>query len=114
MRRSTRWRKASPRSRTSTVLRLSPDRLLIGLAPDALAFLRVSHAARTRVSEKRTIPCDPAPGAEAWHGAAATLARLSGEIAKASARVTDRKSTRLNSSHLGISYAVFCLKKKNK
>src|SRR5258705_5812293 len=25
---------------------------------------------------------------------------------------TDRKSTRLNSSHLGISYAVFCLEKK--
>src|ERR1039458_3355074 len=25
----------------------------------------------------------------------------------------DRKSTRLNSSHLGISYAVFCLKKKD-
>src|SRR5262245_63255280 len=25
----------------------------------------------------------------------------------------DRKSTRLNSSHLGISYAVLCLKKKN-
>src|SRR5205814_6101592 len=28
--------------------------------------------------------------------------------------VEDRKSTRLNSSHLGISYAVFCLKKKKK
>src|SRR5262245_65305927 len=28
------------------------------------------------------------------------------------ARGLDRKSTRLNSSHLGISYAVFCLKKK--
>src|SRR5258705_6599638 len=27
-------------------------------------------------------------------------------------RERDRKSTRLNSSHLGISYAVFCLKKK--
>src|SRR5256885_13686452 len=27
-------------------------------------------------------------------------------------RVVDRKSTRLNSSHLVISYAVFCLKKK--
>src|SRR5258705_1062626 len=27
-------------------------------------------------------------------------------------RALDRKSTRLNSSHLGISYAVFCLKKK--
>src|SRR5262245_12134597 len=32
------------------------------------------------------------------------------EDARSSA--TDRKSTRLNSSHLGISYAVFCLKKK--
>src|SRR5437773_7619556 len=29
------------------------------------------------------------------------------------ARVEDRKSTRLNSSHITISYAVFCLKKKN-
>src|SRR5262245_64303674 len=29
-------------------------------------------------------------------------------------RRRDRKSTRLNSSHLGISYAVFCLKKKKK
>src|SRR3712207_7740933 len=28
--------------------------------------------------------------------------------------VRDRKSTRLNSSHANISYAVFCLKKKNK
>src|SRR5437899_7662817 len=28
--------------------------------------------------------------------------------------IKDRKSTRLNSSHLGISYAVFCLKKKIK
>src|SRR5699024_12822300 len=28
--------------------------------------------------------------------------------------VRDRKSTRLNSSHVSISYAVFCLKKKNR
>src|SRR5690625_5792114 len=28
-------------------------------------------------------------------------------------RTLDRKSTRLNSSHVAISYAVFCLKKKN-
>src|SRR5256886_10132857 len=31
----------------------------------------------------------------------------------AARRVPDRKSTRLNSSHSQISYAVFCLKKKN-
>src|SRR5699024_12086277 len=30
------------------------------------------------------------------------------------AHVKDRKSTRLNSSHVSISYAVFCLKKKKK
>src|SRR2546426_7266957 len=34
--------------------------------------------------------------------------------AKADKLELDRKSTRLNSSHLVISYAVFCLKKKNK
>src|SRR5688500_20019358 len=33
---------------------------------------------------------------------------------KISASSADRKSTRLNSSHLVISYAVFCLKKKKK
>src|SRR3712207_8322483 len=34
-------------------------------------------------------------------------------LAKSPRRVKDRKSTRLNSSHANISYAVFCLKKKN-
>src|SRR5258705_5940096 len=34
-------------------------------------------------------------------------------LAGADSQRSDRKSTRLNSSHLGISYAVFCLKKKN-
>src|SRR5438876_8465689 len=34
--------------------------------------------------------------------------------AGAGASTIDRKSTRLNSSHPSISYAVFCLKKKNK
>src|SRR2546428_4738251 len=33
---------------------------------------------------------------------------------KLASRLTDRKSTRLNSSHDQISYAVFCLKKKKK
>src|SRR5690625_5915771 len=32
----------------------------------------------------------------------------------AQVKAADRKSTRLNSSHVAISYAVFCLKKKNK
>src|SRR5688500_19977839 len=36
------------------------------------------------------------------------------EDVKAMMAALDRKSTRLNSSHLVISYAVFCLKKKKK
>src|SRR3712207_7431620 len=40
------------------------------------------------------------------------LQRLSAVEAQELARLLDRKSTRLNSSHANISYAVFCLKKK--
>src|SRR6266496_6296111 len=43
---------------------------------------------------------------------AGQLAVLSGEAGHG--RTLDRKSTRLNSSHVEISYAVFCLKKKKK
>src|SRR6266513_5264543 len=39
--------------------------------------------------------------------------RGGGPRARQAARGLDRKSTRLNSSHVSISYAVFCLKKKN-
>src|SRR5437660_5158248 len=39
---------------------------------------------------------------------------LSVEIHKQRLQELDRKSTRLNSSHVAISYAVFCLKKKKK
>src|SRR5256885_7093746 len=41
------------------------------------------------------------------------LADYEAEVAKIPCTQQDRKSTRLNSSHLVISYAVFCLKKKH-
>src|SRR3712207_7878917 len=45
----------------------------------------------------------------------ATLDKLSfGLLSGYAAQLVDRKSTRLNSSHANISYAVFCLKKKKK
>src|SRR2546430_8308390 len=40
--------------------------------------------------------------------------RLAAELAARGMTIVDRKSTRLNSSHSQISYAVFCLKKKKK
>src|SRR5690554_1014093 len=41
------------------------------------------------------------------------MTRLRASIAKRLVEAQDRKSTRLNSSHVRISYAVFCLKKKS-
>src|SRR3712207_7607434 len=49
-------------------------------------------------------------------GGAAPKGDPAGVVAGSGVQVTateDRKSTRLNSSHANISYAVFCLKKKN-
>src|SRR2546430_9403000 len=46
-------------------------------------------------------------------GMNAESAALQGNIEAATLAIGDRKSTRLNSSHSQISYAVFCLKKKN-
>src|SRR5205085_10222112 len=48
---------------------------------------------------------------EVWNSSSGRF-RLWLEFHTSPARSTDRKSTRLNSSHSQISYAVFCLKKK--
>src|SRR5256885_3417752 len=73
---------------------------------------------RTPSCTKRGMPA-PAGGASgrAFALARGALARLAGVLARLAlgiAFLADRKSTRLNSSHLVISYAVFCLKKKKK
>src|SRR2546422_7812223 len=48
------------------------------------------------------------------NGVVRTVAAISASGGSPSVVVRDRKSTRLNSSHGYISYAVFCLKKKKK
>src|SRR5438132_12110193 len=49
----------------------------------------------------------------AGHRAESWLLEMWERLTAADGQPTDRKSTRLNSSHTVISYAVFCLKKKN-
>src|SRR5688500_18681254 len=53
-------------------------------------------------------------GAYKERGALNKLLQLTGEERSRGVIAADRKSTRLNSSHLVISYAVFCLKKKKR
>src|SRR3712207_7556998 len=53
-------------------------------------------------------------GVAAGEPAAATAPATTTVAPRAAKRRADRKSTRLNSSHANISYAVFCLKKKKK
>src|SRR5690606_42027904 len=83
-----------------------PTRRSSDLRQEALARLRAT------VESGR-----PIIGGGAGTGLSAKAAEAGGIdliIIYNSGRYQDRKSTRLNSSHVKISYAVFCLKKKNK
>src|SRR2546428_9856620 len=65
-----------------------------------------------------TVPERGCLSRSAWNGTVASIkfGRLANDRAAAAetAALRDRKSTRLNSSHDQISYAVFCLKKKKR
>src|SRR5438309_8513146 len=80
------------------------DALPISLTVAAAAYLARLAALRLRQDKPAWTP-----GREALVGALAASARAS----RPGVQAGDRKSTRLNSSHSSISYAVFCLKKKN-
>src|SRR3712207_8228349 len=62
------------------------------------------------------VPCPVPPGTSGHERFVPTLTRPWWWSGTPVERATplDRKSTRLNSSHANISYAVFCLKKKNR
>src|SRR5262245_64910712 len=83
------------------------------LFPYTTLFRSGDRFSKEYVSQVELGKTRPSPAALEWFAERLGVDRLSlaGESAAA---VRDRKSTRLNSSHLGISYAVFCLKKKKK
>src|SRR2546430_10165130 len=68
---------------------------------------------RRRLAVVRCAPPAHPPGREPRAQAVGGDARPARGIRSAGRYERDRKSTRLNSSHSQISYAVFCLKKKN-
>src|SRR5205814_6115447 len=69
----------------------------------------------SRHSRHRPANCDAGPSIDLMHRCDHSQSALFRILTQRFAETCrDRKSTRLNSSHLGISYAVFCLKKKKK
>src|SRR5690554_7686860 len=104
-------------------------RLISGLAATARDLSENAETSRAVAtsdhSPARKLPpmtdCGAKPIECTTPSSASTCSRTrSASAARSSASVTsscttgDRKSTRLNSSHVRISYAVFCLKKKKK
>src|SRR5205814_4054360 len=92
-------------------------------APTDIYTLSLHDALPISIRKVRTSPRLPASTGSWAHASALRSSNASPTgsptrcWARYSSRIatfTDRKSTRLNSSHLGISYAVFCLKKKKK
>src|SRR5205809_1917520 len=90
----------------------APGGKVLGIDSDAQALARVERRLDRAVEDGRLVLV---------HGNFAELARIVDEagfvssvdgLLKTQNRPRDRKSTRLNSSHGYISYAVFCLKKK--
>src|SRR4051794_41707306 len=66
------------------------------------------------VPGQAALPADRGAAARRLHEAPPVPAREPASPDALLPQVQDRKSTRLNSSHPSISYAVFCLKKKKK
>src|SRR5947199_4456088 len=77
--------------------------LVVSRLPGGAGYTAYPASALSGRDEEGFSSCSMYPGRRATGEALLVPARKGGR---------DRKRTRLNSSHLGISYAVFCLKKK--
>src|SRR5688500_20065505 len=78
-------------------------------AQDALCDVRIAVPLAVVVPRRRSTGCEAQEADPALVVVKLLFANDAGREARG-----DRKSTRLNSSHLVISYAVFCLKKKKR
>src|SRR5207249_8478880 len=90
---------ADPRFYTTSIAMQDLDEVRAGLGYDQIDLWGGSYGTRAALIYLRE------------HGDHARVAILDGVAPLA---LRDRKSTRLNSSHVSISYAVFCLKKKKR
>src|SRR5438477_5075786 len=98
------------RPQATEIITVSPARL-----PELLPSSRVPASVQVIKGEQAETP-GAATVAESLerHVGGLTLLDEQGNSYQPDLSLRDRKSTRLNSSHMSISYAVFCLKKKKK
>src|SRR5690606_41410722 len=100
-----------PLSHVSLLLFLSMPR-----RPPTSTLFPYTTLFRSHAQHRRRLPepgCDLPVGRRVGRHASARRLRHVGTVCGRPGRLLpDRKSTRLNSSHVKISYAVFCLKKK--
>src|SRR5256885_2627366 len=92
----------------------APDYVVLG-ETRTYSFEAITTAVRLIDNGARFICTNPDPTGPSAEGALPAAGSVAAMISKATGvepMNRDRKSTRLNSSHLVISYAVFCLKKK--
>src|SRR5207244_12611475 len=80
---------------------------------DALPISIASRAWSSSFASSLPYASD-ASNEQVWTRNSSTFALRNSSTSSSALGVSDRKSTRLNSSHQIISYAVFCLKKKTK
>src|SRR3989442_11797635 len=76
------------------------------------AVLSVLHGVAGVLHRQQSAQGSGLRGLQAGGGGSLALARGPSPLLLPGKKTRDRKSTRLNSSHVRISYAVFCLKKK--
>src|SRR5690625_1543271 len=91
---------------------------LLGILPGRLRKFDTGTAKVPHMGWNRTWPCGgstgPSDSSPEHSSKNSTVRDRTNTDVSAGAAGEDRKSTRLNSSHVAISYAVFCLKKNNK
>src|SRR5690606_41697210 len=101
-------RSSSRRAPRAFPTRRSSDLQLERAIRDDLVRVHVRRRAGAALDHVDAEVLVMAPGLDLVTGLHDRLEHVVGELAE----IVDRKSTRLNSSHVKISYAVFCLKKK--
>src|SRR3712207_6874584 len=104
---------------TMQFIRPDIQTVCLGQAASAAAVLLAAGTPGRRLAVPNARILIHQPATEGFYGQVSDLEIQAAEITRMrrlleSTLAKDRKSTRLNSSHANISYAVFCLKKKKK